>query len=44
MSTKKIATALLAAGMVLGSLSAASAACSYGNQSKPAKQSQPSST
>ena len=44
MTTKTIVTAVLAAGMVLGSLTAASSACNYGNQSKPAKQSQPTST
>ncbi|MEM1299381.1 MAG: hypothetical protein AAGH68_08865 [Pseudomonadota bacterium] len=43
--TKTIATALLTAGMVLGSLTAANAACNYGTgQSKPATQSQPTST
>ena len=43
--TKTIATALLTAGMVFGSLTAAQAGCSYGNQqSKPATQSTPTSS
>lgn len=46
MNTKTIATALLAAGMVFGSLTAANATggCSYGTHSKPASQSAPTSS
>ena len=43
--TKTIAAALLTAGMVLGSMTAAQAGCNYGKQqSKPATQSTPTSS
>lgn len=44
MSTKTIAAALLTAGMVLGSLTAAKAGCSHYGQTKEQKQSEPTSS
>ncbi|MFK7941450.1 MAG: hypothetical protein AB8B85_00810 [Paracoccaceae bacterium] len=45
MTTKTLATAVLTAGMVFGSLTAAHAGCNYGTgQSKPANQSTPTSS